>query len=649
VPLQSLNLRAALFRCLNELKKNETLGKEVMIRKTMFDDCKGDKLQGLLASFSTIVLRKVLAEGHGGKASIAGRLAIAKRVTKRDYESFLPLAIAHRSSLSALLNRKSELKARCKDFGNILYSKEQELDQRFEVIVRTQELLDGNPIPDHIVSRVSNLVEEHWQGDARLVGVIAQGEEQQSRDLLLDEPFSKIWRKVSMGTFDKPTGLKSHGLLEDLEMRVASQEARLNQWKEFKEAIQRDIKPTTNLKVQSPTSVRPKGVNPDLQKQRDLVFSPRKSPRKSNWDIEEEEESPTATRVKCRKTDLKEARDLVFSPKKSPRKSDWEGEGAEKQQSLSSPTSLSVKSNGATPSPSMKMLNYPNSSDARNGVSEGQERSLSSISHHDSSIDDSDQSGFSAISGGHLHYRDRSDDVGGVRESSNHSQDGDMGYEHSQRDLPEAHDQRLHQPDKIGSTKKNEIVDEDELLAEQIISMTLNAAPTPAKPKLSLMQRTRQSMKASASPGGLQRLATVDDELPSPLLTAMTDQRELSSTHPNGPSTLLERTRQSISLVPSRPSASRNSMHERRASKVYPANQFETPRKQMPRIKEFTPPEELFSPGAGYDSVFKSRPKVGFSPVASPTPDKSPGEGVDEGMNVNAWEESPSARASAKV
>lgn len=87
-PLQSLNLRAALFRCISDLKKNGDLGKEVIIRKTMFDDCKGEKLQELLASFSTGVLQKVLAAGQAGEKSIAGQLATAKRITSESTNLF---------------------------------------------------------------------------------------------------------------------------------------------------------------------------------------------------------------------------------------------------------------------------------------------------------------------------------------------------------------------------------------------------------------------------------------------------------------------------------------------------------------------------------------------------------------------------------
>ena len=50
-PLQSLNLRAALYRSLNELKKNGVLGRESVLRKTMLDECKGDKFYEILVMF----------------------------------------------------------------------------------------------------------------------------------------------------------------------------------------------------------------------------------------------------------------------------------------------------------------------------------------------------------------------------------------------------------------------------------------------------------------------------------------------------------------------------------------------------------------------------------------------------------------------
>ena len=316
-----MNLRAALFRCLNELKKNGVLGKDVIVRKTFFDDCKGERVQELLNSFSTLVLRKVLAAGHGGRSCIAARLATAKTVTAKDQRSFLPLAVAHRASLTAILQKKKDLRERYKNFGHVLDTKGKELDRRFEAVVSTQDFLDRNPVSDHTVARVSELFEKNWQGNRKPVEVIMEGEDQGMKDELLDKPFSETWQQVSAGTFDGATGTNWQGLLQDLEERVANQEARLANWRNFKETMQRDGSVTSAAKTSNPTLTQSSSKDTDHRKQRDLVFSPRKSPRKSDW----KEASPThpkRSRKESTQDELKE-RDLVFSPRKSPRKSMW--------------------------------------------------------------------------------------------------------------------------------------------------------------------------------------------------------------------------------------------------------------------------------------------------------------------------------------
>jgi hypothetical protein len=110
------------------------------------------------------------------------------------------------------------------------------------------------------------------------------------------------------------------------------------------------------------------------------------------------------------------------------------------------------------------------------------------------------------------------------------------------------------------------------------------------------------------------------------------------------PPTLLERTRQSMSLLPNpaaraglRSSEKRASSKQTRLSQAFPVNQFETPRKvrtsgtspletNAPLSGSSTPRDELFSDTAAYDSVFKSRPRIALSPALSP--DKS-GIGLD--------------------
>jgi HAUS augmin-like complex subunit 6 N-terminus len=89
---------------------------------------------------------------------------------------------------------------------------------------------------------------------------------------------------------------------------------------------------------------------------------------------------------------------------------------------------------------------------------------------------------------------------------------------------------------------------------------------------------------------------------------------------------LLERTRQSMSLLPPLPTnGSRQSLASRREtrhSQYFPINQFQTPPKEAPetpsRSGASTPRDELFTEEAEYASIFKSRPRVAHSPLMSP-------------------------------
>ena len=681
MPLQSLNLRAAIFRFLNELKKNGILGKDVMVRKTFFDDCKGERIQELLVSFSTLVLRKVLSAGHGGRPCIASRLATAKTVTAKEHQSFLPLAVAHRASLTAVLQKKKGLKERYKSFGRILDTKEKELDRRFQAVISTQDLLDKNPIPDHTVARVSKLFEKNWQGDRKPVEVIMQGEEEGMKDALLDKSFSETWQQVSAGTFDGAIGTSWQGLLQDLEERVANQEARLANWRKFKEAMQRDENVISPAKKTTSRLVENQSKDTDHQTQKGTVFSPRKSPKKSDW----KEASPThckRSKKEITPDELKE-RDLVFSPRKSPRKSIWPIEDREAETCPAySPVAQKQKE---TKTIASRVGSFDGISEKLvPGQSFEVQGDTTEFSSHGPIMDDNtDESGFSEIPDeklntgklqdytvriGHLNSTQPSDqnealstiNHGKYKAKKSECQLSDVSTTNSNPATPDDDDSWI--SSLPVESKQEEMIDsyspdEDDKLAEQIVSMTINAAPTPAKSKVSLMERTRQSM-AFASPTRLQYLPSGEPSSSTPIPPIPSSKKSHeTTTAPTDPRTLLERTRRSISLVPS--TKPRKSTFERRTSKIYPTNQFETPRKrpQLEKVSESitTPPEELFSPGAGYDSVFKSRPKIALSPNPSPSAEYGEYSETDHdaegngGLGKGQKEESPLARMSAEV
>ena len=697
VPLQSLNLRAALFRCLNELKKNGALGKDVMIRKSFFDDCKGERILELLVSFSTLVVRRVLAAaGHGGRACIAARLATAKTVTAKEQQSFLPLAVAHRASLTAILQKKKDLRERYKNFARILDAKEQELDRRFEAVVSTQDILDKNPIPEHTVARLTKLFEDNWQGDRKPVDVITQGEGpgevHEMKDSLLDKPFSETWQQVSTGDFDGATDPSWQGFLKDLEERVANQEARLTDWRNFRKAIQRDRNDISTVNNGDSESLQTQIKDRNQQKQKVHVISPRKTPKKNGLNAgkrvnETSPIRPKHPRKEHTEDELKE-RDLVFSPRKSPRKSMWpvESQGAEASPIHSrEPLDRKETENLVTQQGDIHEVADTPSRDRPFNAEIAEPLSRAS------SVDETDESGFSEISNAQLHLSRPADhtvrtdlqlstshsDQKGASSAINDRKEEPNTVENGSRDDPQPSEQAntyftkndsppisndddswissLPEEGKQGDETGSQSPNEDDKMAEQIQSMTINAPSTPAKPKASLIERTRQSM-AFASPAGLQNL--LPGEPSHTPISPLPSEKPHLTTEPNGLSTLLERTRQSISLIPSEPKRSRKSMLDRRTSKVYPTNQFETPKRRLDRVTELTPPEELFSPGAGYDSVFKSRPKIALSPNPSPianeyfeTVDADGERGGDGDGMVGKGQsgESPLARMTAKV
>lgn len=157
-------------------------------------------------------------------------------------------------------------------------------------------------------------------------------------------------------------------------------------------------------------------------------------------------------------------------------------------------------------------------------------------------------------------------------------------------------------------------------------------APSPDLPQANYSSRppygsypsAAASRAASPSPEdealGRQQSASTEPELPSPPPT----QAETRL------STLVERTRQSMSLLPPPRQSASFRRPPPRKSQQFPVNQFETPTKQQEQHQQqqrpeppsrsgaSTPREELFSEDADYASVFKSRPRVANSPLFSP-------------------------------
>ncbi|KAL4893018.1 HAUS augmin-like complex subunit 6 N-terminus-domain-containing protein [Aspergillus ambiguus] len=228
-PLQSVNLRAALFRVLSDLKKNGDLGRETILRKSMLDDCKGDKFDELLAVFSTAVLRKTLATSPDDRLrNVAAALAMSPGLTRQEYQNVLPLILAHRVSLNTIGERRNRLRDTHDKFAQLLDDKKALLDERSKE--NNIPLLPGlNSDTVHL----SHEIRSNWLGSVEWADTLLEGGARSSSDAFLELPFSTAWAKANESTVEDLTVSSTPDLLVDLESRIVRQRARLHRWRQY--------------------------------------------------------------------------------------------------------------------------------------------------------------------------------------------------------------------------------------------------------------------------------------------------------------------------------------------------------------------------------------------------------------------------------
>ncbi|KAH0272122.1 hypothetical protein KCU91_g6912, partial [Aureobasidium melanogenum] len=255
-PIQSLNLRAALFRCLNELKKNDVLGREATLRKTMLDDCKGEKFEEVLLLFSAIVLRKQLLSFRRNQPSSIGRnIALSKNIDKRELGTINTLLLAYRASLAKTLQSRATLDLTLNDFRTSLYEKTNDYHQRHLMLLETQDASSGT-LPPKTEELIRRELRQNWVGSIEGCDALLAGAKVASADAYMDSRFDELWQHFRQGTTPQVPPERI-SLLETLQSRVVEQNDRLRMWKAYKDVFEESNKPV----VPSQASPAPLGQN----------------------------------------------------------------------------------------------------------------------------------------------------------------------------------------------------------------------------------------------------------------------------------------------------------------------------------------------------------------------------------------------------
>ncbi|KAK5019404.1 hypothetical protein LTR39_000395 [Cryomyces antarcticus] len=596
-PLQSLNLRAALYRCLNEQKKDGTLGRDIVLRKTMLDECKGERFEELMLAFSTAVVRKmVLSKDRKTKhSSVVRRLATASTIGSADQKSLLPLAIAHKAALTTTLRRKQQYRERCLALEELLATK-------MELISWFKQTFNGT-----------------WASTVQA-------------------------QPTQMGSMQK-------GLLEELAFRIDQQQDRLRKWKKMQSDLSSSAGPASNGHDNEPPpqqNIKDVELNFDAHQELRLgSFGYSTHETLPVWPQDNREEIPPA--VKKYRALLLKMREDLSDVARSRRRS---GMGFERKKTSSSPTgspksdhktkswhTSSTVREGSVPLPSHPTEQTPRRDPDSPAILLDEPLRPSEPSKPLSSVRTS--SGSAAASTSSLIRQSSSPPTPDrLKTADLASEDNTADYSPEEEERlfgtgsssphAEAHDLDRHQPvePRFASPALLSSTSEGVRIIGRIVSPVTSpripeAASTPVQ-HTSSRASPHQTTSAVPSPSTF-------DPSPSHSIHAPTFTSPTSS-H----ASLLERTRQSISRVSNHHkqghSLTNHARHQQQQH--YPINQFATPRTRPSILEEAdadaeaaaaaetstdsTPKESLFDDEAAYASVFKSRPKVKLSPLVSP-------------------------------
>jgi hypothetical protein len=584
-PLQSLNLRAALFRMLSELKKSGVLGRETVLRKTMLDDCKGDKFMEVLVVFSSAVVKQVMLRKNMGqyqRPPVSMALASSALRSARDRASLVPLMLAHRAAIGAFLRLKSETHSRCQSFSQLLDQKTDQLKFRMGQCHDSEWAM-----PPEVRRRIEREVVENWPGSNKWPQVLLYGDHTDPGDQPLRRPFDDVWDVVANGGALLPD-TATLGLIDNLERRVNEQKERLVKWRDFHDVFLQRLRSQGSDQSSLPqSSARPafeflKHQGLDLNSAETSSPAPILEARNPVLDeiirdMKTELDNVSVPKVK-RRTEAKHetSRTVAASTAgaQEPSRRDAARPARTRQQPLFKARLLSANVSG---------MYKPGG----NSMAFGQ--IFSPAKPQAEKVKPAEVPSFLLSAPGPVNGHDATR-LANPEQSVNQVSNG--------------HDSYLHNG--YGG-------------ADMVQPLSNAESLTLLSSRMSLTDRTRMTMGQTSA--NLQSTGAVQ---------ATSEAFSATSVIAAGPSvadrraSLLERTQQSMASAP-RGSRMSLAVKKNRQSILYPVNQFETPgRVRAEPIRNATPTETLFSEDADYASVFKSRPRVKLSPVGTPAEDEMP-------------------------
>jgi hypothetical protein len=577
----------------------------------MLDECKGERLEEVLAVFSNVVLKKVLEGSSEVDRSIAKELALENFSYTGERTVLSALILAHKASLSRHLREKGDARARYLDFADLLNLNERRIARRHEQL---KEVIGERGLDEQIshteVGAIQHAVQRNWSGNDQWLDTILYGDISSTGEGLLATRFDKVWKHVESGTIGDVEGENQAGLIEQLEARVRDQENRLARWQDFGRTLNKGGISSPSKKSTTRLGER---------KKIDLRFNQHEALQigRSNY-------SKTVETVAASLEDYNRLIDNMKTELANVGKPQFPSKRAATQSLTSERRQLSIivpaaenqddpqiaeedewSSASETEETSPGFTSFATKSTSRTPSSEAPANETSLESKHDFEFKKP------ALPNKVREQKDRA--LGVVSESVAALK------ERPPSPLP------ISRTPPLEPLKPTEPIDHEAELADQILNSMSAASPSPKKRHtLSLAERTRLSMSRNSH----SQFSDLHDEFEIaelPRLSIKPRHSLAPKTSTEDPESqkhadLIERTRKSMAGFEA---AQKKAQLERRRS-MKDEKKKQRQSSYFPKVEEeaITPDIsaiEMMEGDPDYESVFKSRPKIKTSPAVSPT------------------------------
>lgn len=232
----------------------------------MLDECKGERLEEVLAALSSAVLKKLVAaatETQADHPAAAQQLALENRGYNDDRTELVALTLAHRVSLSNLLRRKDEARKQYRDLSELLDLKERNIARRHEQVKAQKANPTGaadREITDDIRLDTWRTVRNNWTGNERWMEALLQGDANARTDGVLGSNFDRVWRRVQSSRLSELED-EGKGLLEQLDHRVKLQQENLQKRRDLHRQMCEQDDGGAAPSAREPTKEKKRGIH----------------------------------------------------------------------------------------------------------------------------------------------------------------------------------------------------------------------------------------------------------------------------------------------------------------------------------------------------------------------------------------------------